>query len=116
MIKVLNWADQIRFACRGAGRWGLHLSFPACEDAESEPAQAVLSAAPILKELTYSYKFSVLLDGKALLLFDDKQSATAAFGAVVGDDGPTETNPYDGPGRVYALLCDPNGNCITENT
>ena len=56
-----------------------------------------------------------LLDGKIWLTFPTYAAALDVFGGIVGDDGPTHTNSYDGPGRVYALLAGPDG-LITENT
>jgi hypothetical protein len=39
-----------------------------------------------------------------------------AFWSVVGDDGPTKTNPYNGPVRVFACTYDPDGITMNENT
>ena len=49
------------------------------------------------------------------LTFPTYGEARSFFESIVGDDGPTKTNPYDGPCRVYALLAGPDG-LITENT
>jgi hypothetical protein len=37
------------------------------------------------------------------------------FDQVIGDNGPTNLNHYEGPARVYALVIGPNG-METENT
>lgn len=37
------------------------------------------------------------------------------FNQIVGDDGPTRLNDYDGPVRVYAISFGPNGT-LDENT
>lgn len=53
--------------------------------------------------------------GWLMILCKSKIQARALFEQIIGDDGPTATNPYDGPHRVYAYLTGPRGG-ITENT
>jgi hypothetical protein len=49
------------------------------------------------------------------VLCDSEEEVYDLFNRIVGDDGPTELNKYDGPARVHALVCGPNG-FETENT
>jgi hypothetical protein len=56
-----------------------------------------------------------LFDNCIWLEFGTYEAAREVFDCIVGDDGPTKTNPYDGPCRVYAYLAGPEGG-ITENT
>ena len=56
------------------------------------------------------------MDGLGYLFFNTEAECCAAFEDIVGDDGPTKKNPYDGPMRVYALTCDPHGELMNENT
>ena len=55
------------------------------------------------------------LNGWLLLLLATEEAARRLFDQVVGDDGPSKANYYDGPHRVYAYLAGPSGG-ITENT
>ena len=57
-----------------------------------------------------------MLNDRAFVLFDTEAEARTAFAAVVGDNGPTETNSYDGIHRVYAMLVSPEVGFLTENT
>lgn len=88
--------------------WGLLLS------AHSDQSyNEVRKAAPYLTE---DQAMSLWNSGTAYLLFKDEDSCYKAYYATKGDDGPTGTNPYTGPGNVYALTCDPYGVLQTENT
>jgi hypothetical protein len=60
-------------------------------------------------------RLQLRLDGWLLLLLDTEDAARLLFDQVVGDDGPTQSNSYTGPHRVYAYLAGPDGG-ITENT
>jgi hypothetical protein len=55
--------------------------------------------------------------GKSVIIVcDDHSELFELFNLTVGDDGPTETNPYDGSVSVYAMTCDENGNLGTTNS
>ena len=58
----------------------------------------------------------IFCDGCAFLLFDSEDEMDKYFDQVVGDDGPTESNNYDGPHRGFAVTCDPEGTLLNENT
>lgn len=58
----------------------------------------------------------VLANGRAYILCESGAELDTLYGQTVGDDGPTDNNPYSGPARVYALTCDPDGLIRTENT
>lgn len=104
-----SMTDLACLAARGLGKWTLYLSFDWEYDAE------IVKAAPILQD-TYKNRSYDLTEGFAVLWFDSEEEARQAFGSTVGDDGPTRTNPYDGPALVYALLISPEGRMVTENT
>ena len=72
-----------------------------------------LLAAPYLSVHEH---FQALADGYAFALCDDFDQAERLYGQTVGDDGPTATNPYAGPVKVYALLIDAQGKARNENT
>jgi len=77
-----------------------------------EPFPELLQACPFLT----MDDIQILMDGFAYLIFDTQEAMENAYNHVVGDDGPTKFNKYDGPARVYALTCDSNGRFLTENT
>jgi len=56
------------------------------------------------------------IQDRNIFLFDTEQECRKHFDMIVGDDGPTKTNKYNGDVRVYALTCDNEGLLKTENT
>lgn len=103
----LDTFQVFKLLCRSTAKWGLYLSGGHADPLEAE------KAAPILSFQDHPQQ---VVDGFAILLYDDEGSCRAAYDRIVGDDGPTKTNPYDGPARWYALTCDPAGQFRTENT
>lgn len=59
---------------------------------------------------------NVICAGQACMFFATENETRRAYSSTVGEDGPTKTNSYDGPARVFALLCDDRGNLLSENT
>ena len=59
---------------------------------------------------------ALLSQGMIFVFFDDERSMKKAFDFVVGDDGPTYFNAYNGPCRVYAMECDSDGDFDRDNT
>lgn len=57
----------------------------------------------------------IMMDGEGFSIFDTEEEMESFYDMIVGDDGPTKSNPYNGPIRVYALTCGPSG-FINENT
>lgn len=111
-LTVLSWCEITDELAKAMRKWVLYLS---CSNAADDPLEAIpglRDAAPI--GLSDSQIMELYL-GQIWITFDNEADALAAFGRVVGDDGPTKTNPYDGPTRVYAMLSGPAGG-ITENT
>ena len=72
-----------------------------------------LDAAPYLNGDEHA---QLLIDGEGVLVFEHVDEMWRYFDMTVGDDGPTKTNPYAGPNRVYALTCGADGGLLTENT
>ena len=60
-------------------------------------------------------RMDALMDGRTFVLFDTEEEMRYAYENVVGDDG-SETNPYDGDVRIYAMTINPDGHVGTENT
>ena len=104
----LHSHNLLQEACIRRACWGLYIFFNDCDDFEER-----VKAVPFLKFLE---NLQVLLDGEGWLLFESREECDAAFWQCVGDDGPTQANPYTGPARAYALTCGPNGAFLNENT
>lgn len=92
---------------RAEGVWTLHLS-----TSDDIDLGAPNSPVPFLRS---DERLQLRLDGWLLLILATEESARCLFDQVVGDDGPSQANSYDGSHRVYAYLAGPNGG-ITENT
>lgn len=107
-MEKLNFSHEVtKRLCQASGKYALFIAFDP-DDSWDE----VIKAAPLLTK----DDLQILSDGCALFLFDTEEETWQAYNKIVGDDGPTELNPYAGPVRVYALTFDANGQAITENT
>lgn len=74
-------------------------------------ATELTKAAPNVK-----FEDIIELSGSCIwLAFETYEGAYGVFKGIIGDDGPTATNSYNGKCRVYAYLSGPDGG-ITENT
>lgn len=79
----------------------------------SIPPDELKKAAPFLTD----EQVQELWANEMLFLYSPYDTSVYfCFYQTVGDDGPTNTNHYDGPARVYAVVIDKNGNLMTENT
>jgi len=72
-----------------------------------------IRAAPYLSLKEHG---QLITEGEGILIFEDNAEMEHYYKMTIGDDGPTESNPYDGIYRVYALCCDAEGKFIGENT
>lgn len=79
---------------------------------DESDSEELAKAVPLLSE---DELLLLVMHKEIFLPFDNKAEAREFFDSVVGDDGPTKTNKYDGPARVYALMGGPSG-WLTENT
>lgn len=109
-MKALSIIEAFALLCELTGKWGLYVAITG--PVEEELSQVVF-AAPYL---TWSSHAQIIVDGGGILLFDTEEEMQRHFEMTVGDDGPTELNKYDGPTRVYALGCAPDGKLQSENT
>lgn len=75
--------------------------------------EGLLQAAPYLNDLKHG---QVLADGQGIIICNSVQEQQKLYWQTVGDDGPTETNPYHGSARVYALTINAKGQTQNENT
>jgi hypothetical protein len=58
---------------------------------------------------------TILVNQTGILVFDSEEEMNIAFWQTIGDNGPTETNSYNGPIKIYATTC-VNGEFMNENT
>ncbi len=105
--------------CKGRKSYGMLASFPVPTDQEWENLETYIEelykAAPYLTRDVLTSQ-DVLFTGQVYLFFSSEEEMLEYYDATVGDDGPTETNKYDGPVKVYAITCDPSGTLLNENT
>lgn len=109
-MKILDSTDTFALACLGAKKWGLYISF----HPPSYPAEQWVEAAPYLKKP--GFRSVLLWGGEGFVMFDTEAEMDEYYNQTVGEEGPTPTNPYNGPAKVYALTCSPTGEILTENT
>jgi len=104
--------DAFALLCKSTGKWGLYLETCPPQWKEWDWFGEVEKATLLPRD-----EATILgMDGEAIILFDGEADCREAFNKIVGDDGPTEANPYMGPMRVFALTCDSEGNLRNENT
>jgi len=112
-MKALSDFDTFKIVAKATAKWCLFVSF---SDADTGVMDEVYKAAPWLKNLDYGVVIDLVVNGDGIVTFDSEQECWAAFHSTVGDDGPTKTNPYKGPVKVYACVCDNTGVLLSENT
>lgn len=105
------WSDYAPLIAGLAKKWTLFLG---C----SGSRQTLLKAAPYLKgaKTVSGHLMGFCSDEIIVVLCRSEKQAMDLFDQTVGDEGPTKKNRYNGPGRVYAAVFTPEGDCFTENT
>ena len=76
--------------------------------------ELIRQAAPYLTDSNEDSQ--LIADGCGILVFENEAEMGQYYWQTVGDDGPTLTNSYDGPVKVYALTCSAEGEMLNENT
>lgn len=116
-MRPVDQHEALGLICKGEGCWGIFLSVGWSGGEPPTDAGDWLDhlhrAAPVLSRPECA---QVAVDGEGFLLFETETEMLAVFGSIVGDDGPTQANAYNGPCRVYALTADPDGRLRNENT
>ena len=105
---ITSSSDILSMLCKAQNKWGMFLSFGNETDGDE-----ILKAAPYLSHDRF---FHVRFNFGGYIFADTEEEILDLYNQTVGDDGPTDRNPYRGPASVYALTCDPAGLLITENT
>lgn len=114
-MRVLNngFGPLLSAVCRVRDTWGMYVS-ASNPTAVSENMDEAIKAAPWLTDTDAWVQMAV--EGYVILFFDTEAEMVATYNQTIGDDGPTEANPYNGPMRFYALTCGPKGDLRNENT
>ncbi|MDE2425651.1 MAG: hypothetical protein KGO96_07070 [Elusimicrobia bacterium] len=101
--------------CKAKKKFGIKVHFvnPDVWDKEMSYTGEIKKAIPFLDE---EQIFELILNETAWLLFDTRKEMQTAYDSIVGDDGPTKLNPYNGPIRIYAITCNNKGQLENENT
>lgn len=110
-ITIYDQAHVLGALTKAIGKPGIFISF--VRDSESFTYTDLMLAAPFLNIEEHG---QIMLDGCGYIVCDDYAEMLATYAQIVGDDGPTPMNPYDGPVRVYALTFNADGETENENT
>ena len=115
-VAAISTEELLFEHCRKTRQWAVFLSLP-MRDAKfvgkyTEEAQR---AAPYLSQ-EQIFEAALCRDGTLIVLCKSERVAYRLFDQTVGDDGPTETNPYNGDFRIYAMVVNRKGEAETENT
>ena len=112
-MKKFTVTEALEDLCKRTKQWCLYLSWCIIGEEEEgyqhpDPFNEMKKAAPFLE-------LDDLACDKAVIFCDTEKEVYKLFEQVIGDDGPTELNSYNGPARIYALVIGPEG-MMTENT
>lgn len=113
-MQIMSDIEMFQELCKVKNKWGLLFSVSYDANLMDVIAEAK-KAAPWLDKLEFGQMFSAVFNG-GYLFFDAEKEMRDVFDMTVGGDGPTTLNSYEGPTRVYALTCGPDGKLITGNT
>lgn len=114
-MEIYSDFDLLEKYTKSSGKYIVMLSCSNFEDdfIGTDAFSQLKKAVPMITDYGELVK---LFTGDTLFVeFDNSDAARDFFDTVVGDDGPTRLNSYNGPARVFACLSGPNG-LITENT
>lgn len=110
--KSLLPSDLLQLHCKASGCWGLLLRLPDW----SEPITKLNMSSEVRKAAPYLQGDWSVWPGDTVFFFGTRKEIEGMFWQTVGEDGPTKTNSYNGPARVYAVTSDDRGNLQHENT
>lgn len=109
----MTTTQTMQALCRATRQWGIQMETFCPADMDiGVYFQELRLAAPGLTDQDYRD----LQEGEAILTFPSREACYAVYDLIVGDDGPTEGNPYNGKARIYAVTCDDTGQLRSENT
>lgn len=112
-IEKLTLAELVQQHCKLAQKWAVVLYPDLCEEFDFEELRKAVPFLEINKKDKDDTQATV--DGLMIVLCDSEDECWRIFEQIHGDDKP-ENNDYNGPCRVYAWTCGPDGEILTENT
>jgi hypothetical protein len=107
-MEIIEREKVLSKLCKLSKKFGMYISFD-----KDQIWPEVCEAAPYLD---FEKHIQVLMDGYAWILFDSEDEMLDCYERTVGDDGPTDLNPYNGSANVYVVTCSPKGELMNENT
>lgn len=110
-MQILDHVKTLELLCESTKKCGMYINIYNDQGENEYNYLEVIKAAPYLESHN-----QVILESSGFILFDNVEEMLEAYNQTVGDDGPTKSNPYDGPCRVYAITCNPDGITMNENT
>ena len=110
MFFMLDSHELFQSVCVWKQKHGLYLHFALTETITPDE---LFKASPWL---SIDICFKLWAEQELFLFFDTEAERDEAYQRTIGDDGPTALNPYNGPARIYALTCSPQGQLLNENT
>ena len=109
MVSFLDQHALFASYCKETKKFGMLFSF----SLDLDNCDDIVKAAPFLDFKVHTQIFS---DEIGFVFADTEEEILALFNKTVGDEGPTKSNPYEGPGKVYALTCGSDGEFISCNS
>lgn len=110
MIQKLSHWDFSKLFCKLTNKWCVYIAFEYA--LEETTITEIIKAAPCL---SFDTDYQLLSDGEGWIVCDTEAEAFSIYNSIVGDDGPTKTNSYNGKAIVYACVYSNRG-AETENT
>ena len=135
-MKILDTIGVIEELCKAKKCYGIYFDFKGSEAIYYDKngpnfdgfCEELRQALPFMFEkckdkgdIGYAVKdefMQAYVDSEGWLIFEGPDAERVMefnYDQIVGDDGPTRLNDYDGPIHVYAITFGPDGS-LTENT
>jgi len=108
----MNATYLFKLACETTKKWGMMLTVLIPQEFEGDIGAEVEKATL----LSPGEATILAFEGELFLFFADEEKCRFVYEGIVGDDGPTKRNSYNGLVRVHAVTCDSEGHLRSENT
>ena len=102
--------------CKATNKYGLYLSFDSSEDFSPEDHQKACPFLDFSDVASDNEDWQALMDEHMFVVCDTYEECYSLFESVVGDEGATKTNSYNGDCRVFAMTINNNGEIENTNT
>ena len=115
-MKKMTIMDALGLLCKTTKCYGLYLAFPDDVFNPDELKKAVPFLDLGIGGTEVEGDYQAISSDYMFVLCESEKECYKLFDQVVGDEGPTKSNPYDGPMRVYAVTINSDGQVETTNT